>query len=281
MTATASLPDYRLPRWKLVLFAIDLLRVRPRSFVRDARIVMNENRAYVRRVEGLEHVPCIEPFILVMNHFSRRGLRPFHCAMAVNVAIAQRRPGPRQSYIRWAFTSEYVGLRIGPVPVPRSFLRWLFRRVALVYSFVIIPRREQIAMGRAAALRELRRSAKQAAIGLTPEGLASAGKLVEPPPGSGLFLASVSHGGIPLLPVGLWEADGELHIRFGPLLRLDIPTDVARAEQDRIARDRVMTAIAHLLPKDYRGAYASAVEHAEQQSCGPAAKDAARERRSR
>jgi hypothetical protein len=257
--ANARRPGYRLPLRHLPLFAADLLLGRRRSFVRDARLVLKANECHERRVDGLGHVPCIGPFILVMNHFSRRGLRPYHCAMAVNDAVARRRIGPRQSYICWAFTSEYVGLHIGPLPVPRSFLRWLFRRVALVYGFVIIPRREELMMGRAAALRALRRAAMRTPIGLTPEGLASSGKLVRPPAGSGLFLAKISRGDVPLLPVGLWEDDGALRIRFGPPFLLGILSDVPRAEQDRGARDRIMMSIGRLLPRGLHGEYAEAL----------------------
>jgi len=254
MTSDTRPPGYRLPLPHLPLFIVDLLLGRRRSFLRDARLVMRANREHERHVESLEQVPAVGPFILVMNHFSRRGLRPYHCAMAVNVAVAERRTDAG-AYIRWAFTSEYVGLRIGPIPVPQSFLRWLFRRVALVYGFVTLPRREERVMGRAAALRELRRTVRHTPVGLTPEGLLSSGRLVRPPEGSGLFLATISAGEIPLLPVGLWEDRGALHIRFGPPFHLTLERHLPRADQDRRASDAVMMAIGRLLPRPYWGAY--------------------------
>jgi hypothetical protein len=258
--AMPEAPAYRVPLPSLIGFAVDLLIGRRRSFVRDGRTVMGANERHARRVEGLEHVPCLGSFILVMNHYSRRGLRPYHCAMAVNVAVAQRRPGEGQSFIRWAFTSEYLGRRLGPMPIPLSLIRWVFRRVALVYGFAIIARRQELVMGRAASLRDLARTARHTPVGLTPEGLASSGRLVEPPPGSGLLLAALVHGGVPLLPVGIWEDGPELHIRFGPPFPLDLQAGVARTEQDRLASERVMLAVGRLLPREYRGAYTARLE---------------------
>jgi 1-acyl-sn-glycerol-3-phosphate acyltransferase len=251
-------PSYRIPIGGLALFAFDLLLGRRRSFARDAATVMEHNRRLPRRIEGLTNVPEEGPFVLVMNHFSRRGLRPYHCAMAVTAAIATRRsPDPE---VRWAFKSEYIGVRLGPLVVPRWFLRWLFRRIARTYRFTIIARRPERAMERAAALRELSRALERQPVALTPEGLESRGQLIEPAPGTGLFLSSLCRRGAPLLPVGLWEdEDGVFHIRFGRLFRLELPPGVSRDEEDRLARTQVMLAIGRLLPPEWRGVYREAL----------------------
>jgi 1-acyl-sn-glycerol-3-phosphate acyltransferase len=192
-----------------------------------------------------------------MNHYSRRGLRPYHIAMAVSDILTRRRPGEPE--VRWVFTSEYRGRHIGPVPIPLWFIRWVFRRVAVVYGFVVIARREELVMARAAALRELLRAAGRAPIGMTPEGLESTGRLVVPPEGNGLLLAMLSRRGIPVLPVGAWEDGNVLCIRVGDPFDLRVPSGRPRAEQDRIARDRVMMAIGRLLPRPYWGAYEAAL----------------------
>lgn len=254
-------PEYRIPLSGLALFAFDLLLGRRRSFPRDAATVMEYNRGLPRRIEGLANVPGEGPFVLVMNHFSRRGLRPYHCAMIVTAAIATRRP---RADIRWAFTSEYVGVRLGPLVVPRWFLRWLFRRIARTYGFTIIARRPERVMERAAALRELSRALDRGPVALTPEGLESTGRLVEPAPGTGWFLASLCRRGAPLLPVGLWEdEDGLFHARFGQPFRLDLPPGVSREEADRLARTQVMLAIGRLLPPAWRGVYREALKGAD------------------
>jgi hypothetical protein len=177
--------------------------------------------------------------------------------MAVAVALAARRPrGPE---VRWAFTSEYRGRRIGLIPIPLPLIRWTFRRVAKVYGFVVIARREDLVMGRAASLRSLARNVERVPVGLTPEGLEGTGALVEPPPGNGLFIASLARRGVPLLPVGIWEEAETLHIRFGAPHPLSLPAGVPRDEQDRAARTDIMVAIGELLPAHLHGVYAEEI----------------------
>lgn len=252
-------PRYEFPRLPLVLFGFDLLLGRRRSFARDSKRVMEANR-YSRRLEGLENAPAVGPFVLVMNHYNRVGLRPYHCAMAVSAALAHRRPG--QPEVRWAFTSELYGQRIGPVPIPLGLMRWVFRRLARVYDLVVLPRREELAMARAAALRHLARALATSPVGLTPEA-AGTGRLVEPPRGSGLFLASLARRGVPFLPVAAWEEGETLTIRFGEPFRLSDPQGSPRDERDRQAREQVMVAIGRLLPREFWGAYEAAIERSK------------------
>jgi 1-acyl-sn-glycerol-3-phosphate acyltransferase len=251
----AGLPQYEVPRPALLSFGVDLLLGRRRSFVRDGRMVMRTN-PHPRRIEGADNVPREGAFVLVMNHFSRAGLRPYHCAMIVSATIADARRD--QAGVRWAFTSEYLGRRVGPVPIPLWLIRWVFRRVALVYGFVIIPRREQLVAGRAAALRRFGRLLHEGSpVGLTPEGAApgASGRLVEPPAGSGLFVATLARTGVPPLPVGVFEEGRTLVVRFGAPFDLSLPDEVSRLEKDRIARTAIMASIGALLPREYRGAY--------------------------
>ncbi|OGO49592.1 MAG: hypothetical protein A2148_11380 [Chloroflexi bacterium RBG_16_68_14] len=214
---------------------------------------------YRRRIEGLDNVPARGSFILVMNHHNRPGLRPYHCAMVVSAAVAERRPD--QPEIRWAFASELYGQRIGPIPIPVPLIRWVFRRIARAYDLVVVPRREERAMGRAAVLRHLARALATSPIGLTPEAVGT-GRLVEPPHGAGLFLASLSRRRFPILPVAAWEEGETLIVRFGEPVRLAVPREQPRDEQDRLAQEQVMVAIGRLLPREYWGAYEAAIERA-------------------
>jgi hypothetical protein len=256
---TANAPDrpaYRVPRAALASFAFDLVRGRERSFSRDAETVLRANR-YPRSIEGLERVPRDGVFVLAMNHLSRRGLRPYHCAMVVSSAVSSVRS--REGELRWAFTSEYQGRRVGPLPIPMWLIRWLFRRVALVYGFVVIPRREELIVGRAAALRQFERLLRGGSpVALTPEGAATGatGVLVEPPAGSGRFLLALTKRGAPIVPVAAFEDGTTLIVRFGAPFQLAAAQGEHGADADRVLRRDVMVSIARLLPPAYRGAYA-------------------------
>jgi hypothetical protein len=98
-------------------------------------------------------------------------------------------------------------------------------------------------------------------VGITPEARGS-GRLVEPPRGSGLFLLALARRGVPFLPVAVWEEGTTLVFRFGPPFRLSVPEGQSREEADRLARERVMTAIGLLLPPDWWGEYAEAIARA-------------------
>ncbi|TAK58058.1 MAG: hypothetical protein EPO22_11415 [Dehalococcoidia bacterium] len=264
MTVDGSppLPKYLVPWPRMFVMSACLVLGIRRSFTRDGIAFMRLNRSRPRRIEGVEHIPLEGPFIVVMNHFSRRGLRPFHCAMAIAEAVAGVRPDAAE--IRWAFTSEYVDLRIGPLTVPVWLLRWIFGRVARMYGLVTIARREELVMGRATALRQMARILAKEPIGITPEGLESNGVLIRPQPGTGLFLASVEGHRAPLLPVGLFEDGDTFCVRFGAPFRIDLPRGVGRAEQDRAASDQVMLAIGRELPPPYWGAYVEQLRGAHQ-----------------
>jgi len=214
---------------------------------------------FPRRVEGLEKVPSEGSFVLLMNHFDRPGLHPYHCAMMVSCFLKRRRPQAPE--VRWTFTSELHGRRIGPFPIPLPLIRWTFRRIARVYDLVVMPRREELVMGRAAALRALLRALEGAPIGITPEARGS-GRLVEPPRGSGLFLLALARRGVPFLPVAVWEEGDTLCFRFGEPFHLSLPEGLPRQEADRVARELAMTAIGVLLPPDWWGDYAQAVARA-------------------
>jgi 1-acyl-sn-glycerol-3-phosphate acyltransferase len=207
-----------------------------------------------------KNIPPEGAFVLVANHYERPGLKVFWAGMLAANAIFERRETGRT--LHWLMTSEWYGYRLGGiVPVPRWFLRWLFRRIATVYSLVIVPRSPEQVMGRAAAMRSILEVVEKEGepIGLFPEGV---GKdvLVEAMPGTGLFLSSLSKRGVPILPAGIYEENGVLTVRFGPPFRMQPPQGAAREERDGLAREQLMLHIGRLLPQHMWGTYTLAIE---------------------
>jgi hypothetical protein len=253
--ADRSSPNYEFPRLPLIGFGLDLLLGRPRSFLKDSRTVMAAN-PYRRQARGLENAPSEGPFVLVTNHYARRGLRAYHFAMFITTAIAQRRP--LSPAICWVITSEWYGYHVGPIPIPVWLIRWVFRRVGKVYGLVVMPRQASRGVGRAAVLRHIAKIVQREPIGLMPEAGGS-GILREPLEGSGLFLQALSERGLPLVPTGVWEEDGTLIVSFGGPFALSVAKEGPRQEQDRQAREQVMVAVGRLLPPAYRGYYSEAI----------------------
>jgi 1-acyl-sn-glycerol-3-phosphate acyltransferase len=249
---------YKFPRPQLAWFGVHLLFGWRRSFMRDCQMFLGTN-PYPRRVEGIDHVPAVPPFVLVANHYARPGLGPYHCGMIVTGLIAQARPAV--PHIRWVITSEWFGRRLGPVPVPPSLYRWTFRRVAKVYRAVIMPRRADEVVARAVVLRDILRSLRRECVGLMPEAGGS-GTLRQPLEGSGLFVQSLSRRGVPVIPVGFWDDGDTLVVSFGPPLVL-APAGGDRAAQDRSASEQMMAAIGRLLPERQWGAYREAIRRSQ------------------
>lgn len=151
------------------------------------------------------------------------------------------------------------GQHIGPLPIPLWLVRWVFRRIALVYDLVVVPRREELVSARAVALRRLRRALEHRPVGLTPEGVGQFA-LVEPPDGTGLLLQMLTRRGAPLLPVAAWEQeDSTLVVRFGPAFQISVAAGPPRHERDNRIRTQAMVAIGRLMPSSRWGAYAEAI----------------------
>lgn len=115
---------------------------------------------------------------------------------------------------------------------------------------------------RAQAVRRILEYARRSAnpvIGLAPEGrdapIDQPGVLVEPPPGLGRFVLQLTRLGMPISPVGLFEADGRLCIRFGTAYELENMAGLTSEERDLQASGEVMVRIANLLPPGLRGGY--------------------------
>ena len=212
---------------------------------------------YPRQVRGLENLPSEGPFVVVTNHYARRGLRTYHCAMFITTVIAEQRP--LSPAIRWIITSEWYGYHFGPILIPVWLIRWTFRRVGNVHGMLVMPRQASRAVGRAAVLRRIARVAQRESIGVTPEAGGS-GVLQEPLEGSGLFLQALSERGLPLVPTAIWEEDGTLIVSFGEPFALSVAKDGSRQDQDRRARERVMVAVGRLLPPAYWGYYSEAIQ---------------------
>jgi hypothetical protein len=252
---------YRFPRPELALWTVDLILGRRRSFYGDSEKTFARIKPEPR-VENDHLVPSEGPFVVVTNHYERPGLRLHFAGMLVSRSVGRRRP--RAPEVHWVTTSEWYGRRLGPIPVPTAVWRWLFRRVANMYGFAVMPRQEERRMGRAAALVRLAAYARGGPsrppepIGLLPEALGK-GRLIEAQPGSGAFLKALSDHGIPVLPVGLFERGDVLTAVFGEPFRIEVSAAGSPEEVDRAAREQVMVAIGRLLPEEYWGFYADAI----------------------
>lgn len=210
-----------------------------------------------------ENIPTNSPFVLVFNHYAMPHLAAWWGPLVAMDVIALRRTrAPFE--LQFVMAQEWIYTTRGGRAFKQPFTRRLFARIARVYGLVTVapvadggyvPGQAVVGVRRAL---ELMRSEPPALLALAPEGQSGPNaELCEPPPGAGIFLRLLTRETIPLLPLGIYESNRTLTLRFGePFMLCDSKRDT-RAERDRAAAARVMRALAALVPPEIRAMYAS------------------------
>ncbi len=194
-------------------------------------------------ITGVEQLPASPRFLLVANHYQRKGLWILHSASVLTQAIL-RHYGPDSPPllppVRWLVTANWPPIRIGPLKLP-SPGDWLLPKVAHALWCYPVSFAGANPAFTARSIRAILRDAKTATrpIGLFPEGVAGdAGTLHPPLPGVERLIAQLARLGVPAVPAGISESDGRFQIRFGTALAADelLRTDnAAQLCMDRVA----------------------------------------------
>ncbi len=207
------------------------------------------------RVDGVEHIPASGPSLITINHYTSPTLFAAWLALTVSaVTPVDVRWGMTAG---WRFEDGWVGTALSAASA------WAFRRVARAYSLELlppIPADPRQSEERAAAVRRLSayaRQAQQPMIGLAPEGRDfPGGQLGWPAPGAGRMMLHLGRLGLVICPVGAYEEQGAVCLRFGPHYRLEVGEHLSNGEQDTAASRMVMERIAALVPEKLRGEFA-------------------------
>jgi 1-acyl-sn-glycerol-3-phosphate acyltransferase len=172
--------------------------------------------------EGLEHLPADPRFLLVANHYQRKGLWIVHVASALTQAIAERYTRTIDPPVHWVVTANWPRWKLGPLSF-RSPGDILLPRVAHALSCFPVSFAGANPAYTAATLKRILKATQtiERPIGLFPEGVAgSAGHLHPPLPGVDRFIALLAKRGWPALPVGVSE-NGRFICRFGAPISSD------------------------------------------------------------
>jgi hypothetical protein len=164
--------------------------------------------------------------------------------------------------MHWVMTGELTYPGRWYAFLGKAGSRWLLARLAKMYGFTTMPpmppRKKDVA-ARARSVRavlEVVHRHPRSILTVSPEGGDHpGGVLTWPPPGAGRFLLLLAGGGFSILPVGCWEEEGALCLRFGVAYQLEGPSGPGPDERDHHAAGVVMQAIARQLPLHLRGEF--------------------------
>ena len=188
-------------------------------------------------VTGQESLPESPRFVLVANHYQRKGLWILHPASVLTQAIRQHY-GPGDPPVKWIVTANWPPVKLGPLTFP-SPGDVLLPRVADALACYPVSFAGSNQAFTARSLRRILREARTAArpLGLFPEGVAgTAGQLTQPLPGVDRLLVHLAKLGLPAQPAALWERD-RLYAKFGSTVlaeELLAATDAAKLVMLRI-----------------------------------------------
>ncbi|MGE5250202.1 MAG: hypothetical protein ACM3QS_08305 [Bacteroidota bacterium] len=246
-------PKYAYPREVVLGVAWAILLRRRRDFRIDAWTCIAALKPPLS-VLGGEYIPQHGPCLVVMNHYWRPGFQAWWSAMGISSLLAMPHA--------WILSSGWTAPGKWYEPVKEAASRMLFLRLAHIYGFLSMPPmppRPKDVMKRAASVRAALKYVERtpnAVLCLAPEGHdMPAGRLGWPPAGVGRFVSLLAQRGLPIAPVGVWEAEGALTVRFGPAFRME-PAGAGREKCDQEAAWIVMRSIACLLPESLRGEFA-------------------------
>lgn len=242
---------YRIPWLRLLQAGYYIARGRPRNLGADFRYVMGRMPA-APVVVGVENLPLRGPYVLVANHYERPGLWMGSSGMVVARGVYEHGGGR----LRWIAIAEWSDYRVGPVPVPRLVTRFMFHRFFRVFGFLPMEPERSGPLRRAEGVRAALRVVKSGdAIGVFPEGdIGPTTAMIEAQAGSGEFLLALSRTAV-LIPVGLYESRGRLHVSFGPALDIEPLRMTSKPLRDSVASTGIMSAVAALVPPEMRGCY--------------------------
>ena len=191
-------------------------------------------------IEGTANLPPNPRFVLVANHYQRRGLWIAHPASIITQAIRSHY-GLDDPPMRWVVTANWPPLNIGPWRIA-SPGDWLLPRVAKALSCYPIAFAGTNPRSTARLLRRLLRDAVtiDRPIGLFPEGTAGvAGRWSPALPGVGRLLRQLAKLGLPVQPAAISEQD-RLVIRFAP--PISAQEILSSSDPAQFALDRVRSA---------------------------------------
>jgi 1-acyl-sn-glycerol-3-phosphate acyltransferase len=190
------------------------------------------------QIVGIENLPANASFILVANHYQRKGMWILFPA-AILTQVIRQHYGPGDPPVRWMVTANWPRVKLGPVSF-RSPGDILLPRVADALCCYPVSFAGSNQAFTARSIRRILRDAPRSnrPLGIFPEGVGgSAGTFSDPIPGVERLLSHLAKAGMPAVPVCILECEGQLVFRIGGV----ISAEALRGSEDagRLVMQRI------------------------------------------
>ncbi len=250
-------PSYDLPL-PMILKAIWAAIFKQQRNIWQDTTTLVKQQSISPLIVDMENLPAKGPFVLIPNHYERKdAVWVGWSAIAMSAEIARTRSRSAVSNLHWVMTDTWADCYIGPFHVSPKYLGWVLKGFGNVYGIIRMPAHDlpnhDFQRPRSAsALHEIFNALdRDECIAVHPEA-GGFETLIQPPRGAGRVLACFDRRHVPVVPVGVFEKDGHMTIRFGAPLAAG--TFLGLSDVD--AADIAMLAICALVPERTRGVYA-------------------------
>ena len=237
-------PSYLFPKLLAIEIILSSFRNKRRCITSDA----------VRAISGVlppiqvineKNIPDQDPGLVTLNHYSRPGFSIVWAALGISAQLPEKH--------LWLMTNAWTNRTRGIDQLRTRITRVLFNRLAGMYGFITAPPMppalDELAE-RTGSVRKLIRFIREnpeTILCIAPEGQDfKYGKLGKPPEGTGKFIFQIQKHLEQINPVGIWEENGRLIMRFGEPYTLD--KGCKYEDSDMEISNLVMGKIASLLP---------------------------------
>lgn len=232
--------SYPVP-WDLVFGLTNHIRKGTRRDVDDFTSAIVARMQPPPEFIGLENIPADPRFLIVANHYQRKGMWILHPAAAITQAV-RRVIGPGNPPVHWIVTANWPPIRLGPWRFASPGDRLLPRVAHALHCYAVSFAKHNPGFT-ASSIRRLLKDAPNLnrPIGLFPEGVAgTAGTLTDPLPGVERLILKLNR---PAVPVAISETD-RLVIQFGTPVPLDELRASSNAARLLLARVEELLSIA-------------------------------------
>ena len=239
-----SFPTYHFPFKLSTEILLSFIKQEERKITDDAKKAIQCISPPIKIIDK-ENIPSRGPAIITSNHYSRKGFFIAWAALGIAACLEENQI--------WLMTSAWTKRTRGIDQLRTALTKYIFKRLANMYGFVTTPPLPLIAEElpeRAESVRKLIRILREnpeKIFCIAPEGQDFKNRALGlPPQGTGKLIHQIQGKEGCIVPVGIWEENGSLILKFGKSYVIEEFND--KQDIDRFVSKTVMGKISEQTP---------------------------------